>query len=169
MSCIALDHGLVLGVRMDAGVQTYCLDRDLHPKLKEGLCKKSAPNAATQRLLTAAERPAIKKFEAIDADKEGRGLAALLGGDAGVRGLVAFADQIGALMLYRHQGFPNSARQLRAGGLGAVALAQALGVALRAGRQGEGVGVPNVSASAGDQQPAPGTCVFCFARFYIHH
>ena len=40
--------------------------------------------------------------------------------------LVAAADALGALLLYCHQGFVSNRRQQRAGGLGAVELAQKL-------------------------------------------
>ena len=40
--------------------------------------------------------------------------------------LVEAADALGALLLYRHQGFVSNCRQQRAGGLGAIELAQTL-------------------------------------------
>ncbi|CAG9465078.1 unnamed protein product [Pedinophyceae sp. YPF-701] len=135
--------------KLDAHVDTYNLDRDLPPLLKENWCKKGPPTPA----LAALEQPrkGLRDLRVKDGDTC-PGLSSKVNAEEGLR-LVKIADLLGSLVHNTHSGFLDNARQQRMAGLGGLQLAQLLVAAAAERGAGRALKVPEAGASSAPVGP----------------
>lgn len=98
---------------LDRPIHSFCLERSFPDFFLLAWCKKAPPEAGFIRDYAAFVGRANLTSGKQPPDPKWSELAPLL----------ATADRLGNVLLYRHQGFLHSRRQLRAAGLAAVELA----------------------------------------------
>ncbi|KAL3145349.1 hypothetical protein ABBQ38_001606 [Trebouxia sp. C0009 RCD-2024] len=128
---------LYIRKHLDDPVTAFCLDKDLHPIFKEQWCKKAPPTH--EMIVRYVMQPPFPSEPSTVAPADQKQ----------VRQLVDGADAIGAVLVYRHQGFLPNKRQLRMGGLATLEMAQTLRHLVAERQAGRKVMVDTGGASGG--------------------
>jgi len=138
---------------MDRRADSFCVDRELPPRLKQNWCMKSPPAPELLQEMAGSRHKQRRQLRdlRLPAPSPGdppAGLDPAVGADAGAA-LVRAADLTGSLIQYRHQGFLPNARQHRMAGLAAIEMAQAVRGLVADALAGTPTTVPDAGASGG--------------------
>ncbi|KAL3144958.1 hypothetical protein ABBQ32_003464 [Trebouxia sp. C0010 RCD-2024] len=128
---------LYIRKHLDDPVTAFCLDKDLHPIFKEQWCKKAPPTH--EMIVRYVMQPPFPSEPSTAAPADQKQVQQLVDG----------ADAIGAVLVYRHQGFLPNKRQLRMGGLATLEMAQTLRHLVAERQAGRRVMVDTGGASGG--------------------